>query len=290
MTDSQARGGRGDSHEHSTEPHSAVRLPLLLDRWSGRSRRVLSDGAWSTLRTLASVAGSGPLLGLPAQRRVLLLAPHPDDETIGCGGTASLLVRAGSTVQTVVVTDGTGTPGTGLPVEEVARRRRAEAKAACRCLYLDAPVHLGLQDGSVSDHLPALTRLLSEHVERLQPGLVLAPWAGEGHPDHRAVLTALVAVPDLRATVWGYETWTPVPWPNRVVDVSAVTSEKARAIEQHHTAALSMDVSAMLALDRYRSLHGLAGRGHAEAFLALTPAGHRGLLEAIAGRLPEGIR
>jgi LmbE family N-acetylglucosaminyl deacetylase len=90
---------------------------------------------------------------------------------------------------------------------------------------------------------------------------VLAPWELDGHPDHQVLHTAIPA----GVEVWGYETWTPLP-PTWIVDVTSVHERKARALACYETAHLAFDVSAMLALDRYRSVHGLMGKGYAEAY------------------------
>lgn len=81
------------------------------------------------------------------------------------------------------------------------------------------------------------------------------------------VTTALARV-GLPASVeiWGYETWAPLP-ANRVVDVTSVIDDKRAAVAFHHTACAAFDLSAMIGLNRYRSVHGLAGKGFAEAFL-----------------------
>jgi hypothetical protein len=67
--------------------------------------------------------------------------------------------------------------------------------------------------------------------------------------------------------VWAYETWTPLP-ANRIVDITAAFSAKEAAVAAHVTAHLAFDVGATLGLNRYRSVHGLMGRGYAEGFLA----------------------
>jgi LmbE family N-acetylglucosaminyl deacetylase len=115
----------------------------------------------------------------------------------------------------------------------------------------------------------AIAALLAD----LQPDVLMLPWFLDGHDDHRALSDALAAVSGLPQDleVWGYETWTALI-PNRIVDVSTVVDRKRAAIAAHATAHLAFDVSAGLGLSRWRSIHGLMGRGHAEAFLALPSA------------------
>jgi LmbE family N-acetylglucosaminyl deacetylase len=218
--------------------------------------------ALPVLATLRSFAGDGPIVGTPAFRRVLALAAHPDDEAVGCGGLLALLADAGAEVHVCFATDGEGTIGAAMPAADVARRRRAEAEAACRVLGTRPPRFLGHPDGHLAEHAEALAADVARLVGELRPEVVLAPWELDGHADHRAVFAA---VPP-GVEVWGYETWTPLT-PNRIVDVSSTFARKEQALACYETAHLAFDVGAMLALNRYRSVHGLMGRGHAEAYL-----------------------
>ena len=231
-------------------------------RQVARAKPHVPDRAWDVLTTVRSLAGDGPVVGTPTFRRVLAVAAHPDDEVVGCGGLLALLADAGTEVHVCFATDGEATIGADLPADEVARRRRAEAGAACAVLGARPPRFLGLPDGRLGDHLAELRSRLRTLVDEVGPDVVIAPWELDGHPDHQAVHAALPSgIP-----VWGYETWTPLP-PTWVVDVSAVFERKERALACYETAHLAFDVGAMLALSRYRSVHGLMGRGHAEAYL-----------------------
>jgi LmbE family N-acetylglucosaminyl deacetylase len=127
---------------------------------------------------------------VPPSRRVLVLAPHPDDEVLGCGGTLGALAALGCRVEVVAVTDGEAShPGRAAELREV---RHLERAAALRALGLgDAAVHrLGLPDGGV--HADAVTRLAAGLVG--PDDLVLAPWDRDGHPDHDAVGAAVAGM------------------------------------------------------------------------------------------------
>jgi LmbE family N-acetylglucosaminyl deacetylase len=227
-----------------------------------RVKPLVPDAAWPVLSTLRSFAGDGPIVGVPGFRRVLAVAAHPDDESVGCGGLLALLADAGAEVHMCFATDGEATIGAAAPPAEVGRRRRLEAEAACRVLGTRPPRFLGHPDGGLAD-AATLAGDIQHLVDELRPEVLLAPWELDGHPDHRALHAALPTdVP-----VWGYETWTPLT-PNRVVDISTVFARKEQALACYETAHLAFDVGAMLALNRYRSVHGLSGRGHAEAYLA----------------------
>jgi LmbE family N-acetylglucosaminyl deacetylase len=227
----------------------------------------------------ASWARGGPLVAQPVFRRVVVLAPHPDDESLGPGGTLALLAQQGCDVHVVCVTDGSASPGTGLTPSEVGRSRRREMVRACELLELGRLTFLDLPDGSVARHVRSLATALTSLQTQLDAEAVFVPWAGDGHADHEAV-SAAVAAADLPSSlpIWGYETWAPCP-PNRMVDITAHAERKRLAVGAHVTAHEAFDVSAMLALNRYRSVHGLRGRGEAEAFLVLTHSEHRRMCE-----------
>ncbi len=227
-------------------------------------------------RTWRSLRGGGPVTGVPPFERVLVLPPHPDDESLGCGGTVAVLAQGGATVTILSATDGDATRGSSLPREEIARRRRAEAERAAAALGA-RPRFLGLPDGALAEHPHELASGIRRAIAELEPQAVLAPWLLDGGSDHRAVAEALAEV--LRGAgeggpeIWGYEVWTPLI-PNRIVEVTAVIERKREALAAHETAAEALDLSAGEGLARWRTLETLGGRGYAEAFLALPAAGY----------------
>lgn len=171
---------------------------------------------------------------------VVVLAAHPDDETLGVGGLVSLLARAGAQLSVVWATDGDAShPGSAAAAaRDLATDRRAEADAALSVLGAErAPrVRLGMPDGDVAGHEQRLTETLED---LLPPGcIVLAPWSGDAHPDHEACGRAARAVTDrvLEYPVWAWSWARPddprVPWSRAVrVDLPArVRDRKAAAV------------------------------------------------------------
>ena len=243
-----------------------VRLPRPVVRAVARMKPHVPEQAWPVLQTLRSFTGDGPIVGTPVFRKVLVLAAHPDDEVVGCGGLVALLADSGAEIDVCFATDGDATTGVDATSEQIAGLRRAEAEASCEILGTRPPRFLHHPDGRLAEHLGVLRSQIRQLVDDLQPEVVIAPWELDGHADHRAVAAA---VPD-GVEVWGYETWTPLT-ANRIVDITPVFERVQRALAAHATAHLAFDVGAMLSLDRYRSVHGLNGRGYAEAYLAKLP-------------------
>lgn len=214
--------------------------------------------------------GRVPALGPgPPPGPVLVIAPHPDDETIGPGGTLARHADAGDDVVVLVATSGESTRGgTG----DVAAAREAECRAACAALGLPTPRFAQLPDGGLQDAVAALARLIAAH--GAEAATVYVPSLLDPHPDHRAVNAAL-ALTGLRAEVLGYEVWAAGPV-DLLVDVAAVYPRKEAALRCYRTALETVDyVRAAAGLAAYRSAAaGLGGRGLAEGFLRLTAREH----------------
>ncbi|MEF7615756.1 PIG-L family deacetylase [Aquincola sp. MAHUQ-54] len=142
---------------------------------------------WGGLHAMPQRSAGGLL---PPGARAVVLAPHPDDEVLACGGLLAQWVAAGHPVSVVCVTDGEASlpAARGCAPAELAARRRREREAGLRCLGVlgRAELHcLALPDGGVGGCLPALAGRLAA---LLGPGdQVFAPWRHDGHPDHEAV-------------------------------------------------------------------------------------------------------
>ncbi len=115
--------------------------------------------------------------------RVVVVAPHPDDEVLGVGGTVARLAASGAHHVAVAVTDGESShPGQSERLRHV-RRHESRAAAARLGIIPDVLFRLAMPDGGVDAGAlaPVLARLI-------EPGdLVLAPWVSDGHPDHAQV-------------------------------------------------------------------------------------------------------
>src|SRR5262245_45504080 len=95
-----------------------------------------------------------PELDLTGCSEIVVVAAHPDDETLGLGASTATLAARGVRVQVVVVSDGSASHPHLSPAQRdrLARTRRAELSSATRLLGVRRPIWLGLPDGAVSDH------------------------------------------------------------------------------------------------------------------------------------------
>lgn len=123
-------------------------------------------------------------------RRLVVVAAHPDDETLGAGGLIARAARAGVPVTVVVLSNGDAShPGsTTHSPERLAELRRAEVAAAVAALAPGAGVRLlDLPDGALAEHAEEAARAVAAE---LAPGgagtWIVAPWRADRHPDHVA--------------------------------------------------------------------------------------------------------
>lgn len=201
-----------------------------------------SHPAWRRVPTLDLFsARTGPT-------RVVVVAAHPDDESLGAGGLVATAADAGLRVDIVALTSGEHShpdSPTHDPAR-LARRRRAELHAAGTALAPDAHVvELGLEDGHVADDEEQVVRRLVELVGDGRDTLLVAPWRRDGHPDHEAAGRAAAAAAfRTGATLLEYPVWfwhwaSPgdAPWDRlqRLVLSPARQARKAQAIAAHRT-------------------------------------------------------
>jgi predicted ATP-grasp superfamily ATP-dependent carboligase/LmbE family N-acetylglucosaminyl deacetylase len=133
---------------------------------------------------------AGPALGLPPGDRVLVLAPHPDDETIMCGATLSASRRRGDAVRIVAVTSGTATSEPGV-LDDVAAAGPAGRARAAATLGVDDVVFWELPDRGLAGERDRLAGLIAAMLEEFAPTDVYAPFPYDPHADHSATAAAL---------------------------------------------------------------------------------------------------
>jgi len=140
-----------------------------------------------------------------------VIAPHPDDETLGLGATVAMLCAAGVDVQVVSVSDGGAAhPGVGAAGRaELESVRRAEVRRAVRRLGAGEPVRLGMPDGELARHERRLTEQIAALLADFPAGRwCAATWRGDGHPDHEAVgRAAAAAAAETGAVLVEYPVW-----------------------------------------------------------------------------------
>jgi LmbE family N-acetylglucosaminyl deacetylase len=176
----------------------------MIKNWLRRV--VIACGRWVTLFVARRHRPQSPCL---------VLAPHADDETLGCGGTIAALRAQGLPVTVVIVTDGRGSDRFGRHPDEIEVARRAEAVAAAWALGVEEPnvIFLGFPDGGLSDRIDDLIGSIQELIDDVKPAEILVCSGIDSHPDHRALNRACALADHRGATVLEYLVWAWPAWP-----------------------------------------------------------------------------
>ncbi len=153
-----------------------------------------------------------PLVLEKRGRPWLVVAPHPDDETLGCGATIARARGMGITVHVAVVTDGRGHPPGFPDPQSLVAIRRKETLRACGILGVPASCveFLGFVDGRAGSHIEAIRARLIAIIAEIDPDLIFVPSGIDNHADHRAVAAAVdggLRDGALGATVLAYPLW-----------------------------------------------------------------------------------
>ena len=201
--------------------------------------------------------------------RILVISPHPDDESLGCGGTIRTHVEMGDAVKVVFLTSGES-GGHEVPPDQAGPLREKEARRACEILGVDAIEFWQEPDGALRVSRHVVDRLVAL-IESDRPGTVFVTHPDEDHADHRAaaeLVEAAIARSSPRPKVFQYEVWTPLQRIDRVVDISDVIDIKASAIRAHESQCAVLGFEpAFLGLARYRGeMHSWPGGPYAEVF------------------------
>jgi len=216
----------------------------------------------------------------PHRGRVLVLAPHPDDEAAGPGGALAAHSRLGDPIHCVFVTSGVhGDPISSRSPDEYVALRTAEAEASAAVLGIGATEFWGLPDSCVVTErdLDAVTGRMLDLYQRIDPDVIYAPHLGENHSDHHFVARAAVAAMARwsgTATLLGYEVWSPMEagW---VLEVTDDYETKRRAVRCYPSQLQHTDIlTAIEGLNAYRAIllphHDGSGHRRAEVYRELS--------------------
>lgn len=202
--------------------------------------------------------------------RVLVVAPHPDDEAIGCGGRIRQHVVAGDEVLVLLMTQGE----LGCPGEEkadVALKRVHEAYEASAVLGSTIIAYWAYPDGDLDSRQDDAVLAFNALIAMNKPDVIYVTSVYDQHSDHRAAHSIVLRALEksiLNPEVWNYEVWTPMPVYDQVVDITEQIGTKLKAIRRHESQVnrIRFDEAA-LALARFRGeLHNRPHGPYAEVF------------------------
>ena len=188
-------------------------------------------------------------VAVPEAPRALIVAPHPDDEVLGAGGLMHRLLAASVQMELLAITDGEASHPLSSAARDIdlAAVRSAEVVTSLGQLGWGQPdvTRLSIPDGHVGQFEDDVADAIRR---RVRPGdLCIAPWSGDGHPDHDAVGRASEAVcletgaALLCYLVWAWHWADPLgadlPW-DRMARLNLGTAErdaKRRAVRAFHS-------------------------------------------------------
>jgi LmbE family N-acetylglucosaminyl deacetylase len=204
--------------------------------------------------------------------RVLVLAPHIDDDIIGCGGCLRKHAVAGDEIKIIYFADCTP-------------ERIKEAEAAAGVIGTRHLEFLGYGSKTLMDNDDIAERLAGL-IRDYGPDIIYLPSFLDRHNDHLAVnhiFSLLTMKHDYRFLVYAYEVWSTLV-PNLIVDISSEIEKKREALRCFKSQIIRNDwVEAAAALNRYRGITSGAG-AYAEGFIRYSAKEYAGLLQRVFGR------
>lgn len=188
---------------------------------------------------------------------ILVISPHPDDESIGCGGTLRRHVLEGDTVQVVFLTSGER-GGHGRSREDTMRIREQEAREAAAILGLAEIEFWRVPNGSLRMTKKLIDRL-SSRLNEWPADIIYTTHDREMHPEHRAAARLVrravsgLSAKTAKPKVFMFEVWTPLQRMDEIVDITPYIEAKREAIRAHQSQCEVMGFDdAFLGLARYR--------------------------------------
>ncbi|MBM4146904.1 MAG: PIG-L family deacetylase [Nitrospira sp.] len=231
----------------------------------------------------------------PAGEKVLVLAPHPDDETLGCGGTIRLLLESKKSVKVVFLTSGDkADPSNKLSkirhrenpplhpedeqgfrntahLTEYALLREKEAAAALNVLCVSDYLFLRFPDRELHKYFKSARERLLQIIKEYLPDTIYSPSPVELNPDHRTAATLSLEIQRTGTEnsrperIIFYEVTTPLR-PNMLIDITSAYRRKKRAIKKYRTQLRLIDyLGQITSLNVLRTLT-VKGPKYAEAF------------------------
>lgn len=185
----------------------------------------------------------------------LVAAPHPDDETLGCGGAIALLRSLGCNLRVLVISDGTLSHphSRQYPAPKLRALRETESLSALAILGVEATAvtFLRLPDGSIPTSGTKFEQAVSscdDYLAKFVPQIIFLPWRGDPHADHRATWQLIhTAVAKLRRSprlieypIWDWDSnqRTNLPFAKVIswrLDISSVLDLKLQAIAAYRS-------------------------------------------------------
>lgn len=192
------------------------------------------------------------------QDRILVLAPHPDDESIGCGG---LLLKYRDQCDVVVLTDGRYGGLQNQDENDVVLLRKEEFKKVMEKLQITNYSFLNIEDGKLSENFEIFSKINFDNYD-----IIICPSQGESHIDHSSVYKFLAKI-NPKAKIFSYEVWSTIANPTHFIDISDSMSKKQELIQLYSSQVIQLDyISKITGLNCYRGMTVYPAVSYAEIY------------------------
>lgn len=188
-------------------------------------------------------------LQIESTDKILVLAPHADDESIGCGG---FLFKYAKQCKVVCLTDGRlGDPN--VPMNELMRIRKEEFISAMNFAVVEDYQFLNIQDGNLLNEFDRFKEIDFESYD-----YIFIPNILDQHPDHKAVgihLAKLLKSKKIKSKICMYEVWNALALPNSYIDISDIPEKKKEMVSLYQSQTKHIDYqNRILSLNNYRGM------------------------------------
>lgn len=230
--------------------------------------------SWEVFRQATSSRFKLQILEDAPPGKVLVLAPHPDDDVIGCGGTIKLHRENNDEVKVIYLSDGSG----GFPKKKkinsirerkaLAKIRSEEAKSATKMLGVSDLIFWKYPDGRLNANRSTI-KLLQNILDDYQPKTIYVPSFLDPHPDHyetaKILASTLREKSNFNGQIFSYEVWSPI-FANRLINIDKVIKSKILSLKEHKSQLEGRNyLDAFIGLAQYRAGMYEVGK-YAEAF------------------------
>jgi LmbE family N-acetylglucosaminyl deacetylase len=215
------------------------------------------------------------LAPITSMKKILVLAPHVDDETIGLGGTILNAVSNGTEVHCIYITDGSKSVS-GLSKDELMIARKKEAEKVQEILGIHTIKYFDQPDGQVAVNQQVVNKL-ANYIEEFNPDIIFTTTFIDCHPDHVAtarILANCLEQINFTGEIWSYEINCPMDpsYINRIIDVTKQYEEKNAALSVFQSQSIDFDGFLYLSKIKRFLLKNHSNIKYVETFLALPPA------------------
>jgi LmbE family N-acetylglucosaminyl deacetylase len=201
--------------------------------------------------------------------RILVFAPHPDDDLIGCGGSIVMHLEKGNEVFVIYVTNGDAECQRFQP-DEFIKVRKKETISAAHCLGLKVENLFFLDEKPWRLNEERVRFKLLELVRQIRPDVCYIPHIADAHLDHQIVSRVAFDAINMAPSKWfrryhsscekpfstsvilAYEVWSPLMTPNYFEDITPFLEKKLRALKEHKSQTVAKYEHAYRGMNAFR--------------------------------------